>query len=222
MGHPDITIHASPGDQVVILGVPGLIGTAYLWEHNYDELHTRYPAEYLSKLEGYYHMVGENRRIICEMVREMQPSAAIMAMYGGIYGALYHLGYDSGLGMRVRLADIRSLQPVNELANYYDINPYKLYSDGCAVITASDGQEFLFQAEKAGIPAAVAGHMTRDKARIVVTGEGDNYLTPVRQDALCTLVCERQTDRELTSIEDEKWHWPRHLENITDGSFISP
>jgi len=123
---------AQAGDQIVITKSVGLSGTYALFQKRYEELHSRYAVDFLEKIADYPSAFSVEPEYT--VLAQQEWSACVEASYGGIFGALFRLGYDSGLGLRVELSKIPIRQQVIETAAYFEINPYLLHSAGSLVV----------------------------------------------------------------------------------------
>ena len=71
----------------------------------------------------------------------------------------------------------------NELCEMYDINPYKLESDGALLIAADDADTLINLLEKEGIKAAVIGRATDNNDKVINNLDEVRYLdTPQRDE----------------------------------------
>lgn len=176
-------------DQIVITKSIGLSGTYALVKERYEQLHQRYSCDFLEPVYEYEKEFSLEPEY--EVLEMQQWSACVEASYGGIFGALFRLGYDSGLGLRVDLQSIPIRQQVIEVSEFFQVNPYLLHSGGSMVIACSNGQRLCEALRQKGVPAVIAGSMTKEKARIVCVEEEERFLTPPRRDAL--LSCFEET-----------------------------
>lgn len=174
------SLAAKAEDQIVITKWAGLSGTYEITKKCYEQLHSRYASDFLEPVFDYpqwYSYEPEYR-----LAKEHDVHAMVEASYGGIFGAIFLLGYDSELGCMVDLRKIMLTQPTIEVSEFFHLNPYQLHSKGSMVMACSDGEKLVRELKKEGIPAVVAGHMTDEKARIVYLDDDCRYLTPPRTD----------------------------------------
>lgn len=97
----------------------------------------------------------------------------------GIFGGLWEMAEELDTGLTVDRFRIPIRQEIIEVAEVYDIDPYRAPSKGNLLIATPAGHEIVESLIDAGIVAAVIGHTTADNARIVRTGDRTTYLTPV-------------------------------------------
>lgn len=73
-------------------------------------------------------------------------------------------------------------QETIELCEYFDINPYNLYSAG-ALLIGTDRPEMMVDAlAKAGVEAAVIGRVTDENGRVIRNGEEMRFLDRPQQE----------------------------------------
>ena len=173
---------AKPNDQIVMTKWAGLSGTYTIAQERQEELKQRYTSDFIQKALAYADYLQYDKEY--EVLQNIGYHALVEASYGGIFGALFQLGYDSDLGVMADLEKIPILQQTIEFSEFYQLNPYLLHSSGAMVIASSRGEELVLQLKKIGIEAAVIGHMTEDKARIVYLKEECRYLVPPRRDEI--------------------------------------
>ncbi len=172
-----------PECQIVMTKSAGLSGTFELTKQRYKELHQRYSGSFLEPIFSYEQQFSMEREY--RVLDEVSYDAFVEAGYGGIFQALFCLGYKSGLGVLADQKRIEVSQPVIEVSEYFNINPYLLHSRGSMLIACRNGEYMVQQLLRKGVESAVIGRMTRDKARIVIAAGGqERYLTPVRKDEL--------------------------------------
>ena len=73
-------------------------------------------------------------------------------------------------------------QETIEICEYYDINPYYLYSAGAMLAGTDNGEALVAELAAAGIPAVVIGRVTDGKDRIIRNGEDVRFLDRPKQD----------------------------------------
>jgi hydrogenase maturation factor len=103
---------------------------------------------------------------------------------GGIYAALWRLSVKTRRGLRVDMAAIPLLQETIELANYYDIDPYKMRSAGSLLAVTADADALVEALEGSGIPAGKIGELTEDHDKILINDDEVRYLDLPQTDEL--------------------------------------
>ena len=159
-------------------GIAGSVATTYL---KIDELRERFSKTYLNQIfaqEKYMDM----RNLVCAWnhgVRMMHDTSR-----GGVYGALFELSSKAKKGIRVELDMIPILQETVEVCELYDMNPYKLLSNGGMLMVAEHGEELCAFLEEQEIPAVVIGKLTEDNAKAVIKNGEISYIEPPRKDEI--------------------------------------
>ena len=96
---------------------------------------------------------------------------------GGLFGALWEMGEALSCGMEIMLDDIPIRQEVVEILELFDESPYECSSKGSFLIaidkpTPEEMENFR-----------VLGHTTKKKARVIISAEGERFLTPPSRQA---------------------------------------
>lgn len=83
---------------------------------------------------------------------------------GGILGAAWEMGYSAGLGIEIDLSKIPLRSITRRIASALNIDPYKLISSGCMLISCDDGEKMVEGLASIGIEAAVIGRVIESGA----------------------------------------------------------
>ena len=110
---------------------------------------------------------------------------------GGIYAALWRLSVKTRRGLRVDMASIPLLQETIELANYYDIDPYKMRSAGSLLAVTADADALVEALEGSGIPAVKIGELTEDHDKTLINDDEVRYLDLPQTDELHKIMRQR-------------------------------
>ncbi|MCR4716915.1 MAG: hypothetical protein K5656_07010 [Lachnospiraceae bacterium] len=184
----------SEDSQIVVTKSVGLSGTMKLYSIFKEELHSRYQTRFLEPVSNYADRLLYNKEY--EVLKDFRWELLVEASYGGIFNALFNLGYETGLGVVVDMKALPITQATIEISEYASVNPYQLHSAGSMVIAATNGVKLADCLNQVGVDASVVGYMTKDKARIVRAHEGERFLVPVRQDELTKLIDEKEVKKE--------------------------
>ena len=103
---------------------------------------------------------------------------------GVILSALWNLSGAYMTGIEFSLRQIPVKQETIEVCERYDLNPYRLYSDGCLLFVTDNGGEMVLALEREGIHAAVIGRVTEGIGRIIRHGESSGYLDRPAEDEI--------------------------------------
>lgn len=165
---------AAPGQDLVISKWIALEGTALLAGKYRESLLKRYPAYLVEEAEGFL----QYQSILPEAQIALEHGA--FAMYevteGGIFAALWELAERAGAGLEIDLKKLPIRQETVEVCEYLNVNPYELWSGGCLLIAAQNGEELAKSLLEAQIPAAVAGRIVACSKRLIRNGEDIRYL----------------------------------------------
>lgn len=164
------------GQDLVAAGYAGLAGTSILIKARRQELECRFAADYLTELaEQWTPAVWD----ISVGAAEGEPVGE-----GGILTAIWHLTGAYRLGAEFSLRRIPIRQGTIEICEIWGLNPYRLYSAGCWLLTADNGGRLVQSLEGQGIAAAVIGSVTPGIARVISDGGERGFLNRPQPDEL--------------------------------------
>ena len=179
---------ALPGQAIVMTKWLGIYGSALIATEHKEGPLTRYPAFLTEEAAELWQFIS------VEKEAQIAHSSGSHYMYacgdGGVFAGLWKLADRSGIGLEVRFKDIPVRQETIELCEYYDINPYKLRSDGSLLIATDNPDELVDALHEADIHACVIGHFTEGIDRVLISGKEE----PERR------FIEEPTQDELTKI----------------------
>lgn len=186
---PEINVKHSrvkPGADIVMTKWAGVTGAAERVITSAGsaekELFSRFSPDFLEQ-------TGEQFRYINSMAdARIAAEAGAFALHcageGGVYEALWELGEACGSGLAVDVKKIPIRQETIEICEFFDDNPYTIPSDGVLLAVTEAGGRLVERLTEAGIPAAVIGSTTDERARIVCNGEEKRFLAP-RGSSMC-------------------------------------
>lgn len=162
---------AKSGDKLILTKNTGLEGTGILAHDKEEELKTVLTPEELERAKA----MLNNISVIPEgtLASEVGVTAMHDVTEGGVLGAAWEMCDASCLGCIID-RDLLPIEPVTEkICTYFDIDPLKLISSGCMLMTADDARvEILLEKfGKEGIPASVIGQMT-DNRDVLLKADG--------------------------------------------------
>lgn len=178
-----------PGQELVMAGYAGLAGSLILLNEQRTELAARFSGAYLEELADM-----ENRLISRDEAFFKQAGAAgcMQSGLGGVYDTFWNLSGACGLGMEFVLRDIPILQGTVEICELLEVNPYRLYSAGCFLLTVQGGCGLVRRLADEGVPARVIGALKDGAAREVITEEGHGFLERPHKDEIYKILPEFQ------------------------------
>lgn len=179
--------------DIVMTGFAGLRGSVILANEKYDVLHSRYPVSFL---EG-----AKEQQQLLRQIPEAAPAGksddgnaysfaekSIVGMYllseGGVFAGLWNMGKVAGVGLKVFLKNIPIKQETVEICNFFDVNPYRMQSEGSCLLLAENGGRLKNRLRESGIFSEVIGITTGTNDRVVINGEEKRYLEKCYADAM--------------------------------------
>lgn len=169
-----------PGQAIIMTKWMAMSGSAKIAKTNRDKLSTKYPDFIIDDciyLDQFYSVVPEAAVAVRSGAVCMNDCSD-----GGIFAALWQLADAGSVGLTVNLRDIPVMQESIEVCEYFDINPYRLRSDGSLLIVCDNPDEMIKALNEAEIKATLIGHITEGSDRVIVSGEERRFLEEPRQD----------------------------------------
>ena len=169
-----------PGDELILTKWIALGGTAALAMNYEEELKHRYPFALIDqamKFAGWMSVAEEARA-----VDDFGTVAVHDLSQGGIFGALWEMAERAGTGLEVDLKKIPVRQETIEICEYFDVNPYELYSAGSLLIGTEHGETLVRELNRRSIPAVIIGRAVKEGGRVIRNGEDVRYLDRPKQD----------------------------------------
>jgi hydrogenase maturation factor len=184
---------AAPNEDIVMTKWIGLEGTAIIANKSMEALKERYPADIVDEAAGFYDYMS----IAAEAAGAIKSDASFVQVVreGGVFGGLWQLASDNGVGLVIDLKSIPVRQETIEVCEYFDLNPYELIGGGSLLITVANGGELVNRLAKSGIPAKVIGRTNDSNDRIICHDEETRFLEPARGDEIYKyykIISERQ------------------------------
>jgi hydrogenase expression/formation protein HypE len=172
---------AKPGDYIILTKWAGLEGTAII-AHDFEKrLRGRMDDALLESAQA---MMGHISVVKEGMIAgKMGATAMHDVTEGGVLGALWELAEASGVGLRIYRDKIPVRPETRTICEEFGLNPLKLISSGCMLITCRDGQGMLEALNREGIPASIIGEVV-EEGRTLVSGEREEPIDPPESDEL--------------------------------------
>lgn len=149
------------GDQLIMTKHAGLEGANILADYVSTEFFT---DDELSTA----HSFAAQTSVVREGLFAADNGATAMhdATEGGILGAVWELAEASGTGLVIDKEAIY-VHPVTEkLCRHFSLDPLRLISSGCMLITCPNGQNMVQALNSLGIPARIIGHAEGEGVRL--------------------------------------------------------
>ena len=172
---------AKAGDDILLTKWAGMEGTSILARDFRDMLSRTLAARDLKEAEDLLWKVSvtEDGRIAAQN----GASGCHDATEGGVLGAIYEMCQASGLGAEVDADRIPVLPVTRKIAELTGIDPLRLVSSGCLVVSAKNGLALREVYRKCGLQAEVVGKMTSG-SRNLWSGGQCTPLEPPQSDEL--------------------------------------
>ena len=168
--------------KLFVKGFVGNLGTKVLIENKYDELSKHFSEEYIKVLI----------KSICGTIEDGDnPSLSMLdgiidiekVAKGGVLSALWKICERNKWGLEFSLREIPILQGTVEIANYFDINPYRLLSENVFILASDkdyESEEFhnLYK----------IGEIRNTKKRVRIDGETEAFLTKDFKDEIDSII----------------------------------
>lgn len=188
------------GQDLVAAGYIALKGTSVIAAEREKELLARFTAQFVKRcqslyeIRGLFQLPGISASEITEGIATEVSAAQVfessgagswcLAGEGGIMTALWDYFDGFGLGFEMELRRLPILQETVEVCEVFDVNPYRLQSEGCALLTAANGGALVSKLEKKGIHAVVLGRTQTGIKRQIYNGGIQTFLDRPKPDEL--------------------------------------
>ena len=172
------------GQDLVVAGYAGLAGTVKLAEAAKEELSRWFSDEYMEE--------SADAAPLCPVSPEFWRSCGAAewepAGEGGILTAIWNLtgAYETGVEFYLRQIPMR--QETVEVCERLELNPYRLYSQGCVLLTADNGGQLVRALAAKNIPAQVIGRVNKGIAREMIVQEGRGFLERPQPDEITKVI----------------------------------
>ena len=168
--------------RIVMTGFAGSFGAGLIAEKKEKQLLERFPSFLIRNAVADGKKSVSFKETLLAMLKDLSFRYEIIGMTeagdGGVFKGLWNLGEAAGLGFSVDLKSIPIKQETVEICNFFDINPYQLYSEGVILLLAKDGDELADELTKAGIPASAIGKTHFENKRVIVNDDEERFLEP--------------------------------------------
>lgn len=172
------------GQDLVVAGYAGLAGTVKLAEAAKEELSRWFSDEYMEEIAD----VAPLCPVSPEFWRSCGAAEWEPAGEGGILTAIWNLtgAYETGVEFYLRQIPMR--QETVEVCERLELNPYRLYSRGCVLLTADNGGQLVRILAEKYIPAQVIGRVNKGIAREMIVQEGRGFLERPQPDEITKVI----------------------------------
>lgn len=173
---------AKAGQDIVLLGSVGLEGTIRILNEKEEELSNRFVPSFLQQIRDKREAIFTIDAL--DAAKTFDITAMHQAGNGGILAAMWELCEAADIGMEIYLKQISICQETVEVCEYFRLNPYQLASAGCVLLVTEQGEALAEHLCELGYAASLLGRTTKDKARVILSGEEKRYLDRPAPDEL--------------------------------------
>ena len=178
------------GGDIVLSKWAALEGTAVIAKAREDDLRREFSDSFIRSAKDFTGLISvEKEETLAE---SLGASGFYRAGEGGIYRSLWEFAEILGVGMDIYLRDIPIRQETVEIANFLDIDPYKLLSGGSLIMTAERGHDLVRMLKNEGINAAVIGSTNGSKDRVILNDGMRRFISPRDGDEIFKVVAGSQ------------------------------
>lgn len=171
-----------PGFEIVMTKSIAVGGTGVISNLKRNVLSERFISTYVEQCRDLINYISIEKE--AETVLQTCEAALHDISTGGAFAGLWELTSASGLGVRIELDKIPVWQETVEVAEVFDINPYRLDGTGSLLIVTKDGERIADLLREKGINTEVVGVITKEKSRVIVNDDEIRFLEPQRGDEI--------------------------------------
>ncbi len=170
-----------PGMDIIMTGFAGASGVAILAQQE-EKLLNRFSQNFIDNAKKF----KEELTIVKDARAAMLTGEIAVhdVSEGGVFAALWDMAEAAKTGLDIDLKKIPIKQETIEICEFFDLNPYKLLSDGCAIIASRDGNAVVREIEKAGGTASIIGVATDSNDRVLIQGDERRFLETAQTDEI--------------------------------------
>lgn len=164
------TSGAEVGDDIIITKYAGIEGTAIIAHDKERELIDKIEKDVLEKAKS----LVKDISVVKEGIIAGQFGVNSMhdITEGGVLGAIWEVAEASEKGAIIYADRIPVLDETLKLCKIYNIDPLKLISSGCMIITCKKGKNLVEELERNGIKATIIGQITESKEKRLLFKDG--------------------------------------------------
>ncbi|MCI7628941.1 MAG: AIR synthase-related protein [Blautia glucerasea] len=174
-----------PGDELVVVGEIALKGTSMIASAEYHNLRRFFSESFLRDAVRLCEKYGiKNIQSFADTAGKAGASAFYAMGEGGFLAALWKMAEASQVGLQADLRKVPIRQETIEICERYDINPYRLFSEGAVLLGMPGGHSFVQECRLKGISASVIGQTDAGNDRLLFSGSNARFLERPTEDEL--------------------------------------
>ena len=171
----------TPGNELVVAGAIALYGTAQIAREKHEILREHFSEGFLREAENLRTLYGTADEI---NVKEAGATAFYAMGEGGFLSALWKMAEASQVGLEMDFSKVPIRQETIEICEIFDINPYKLNSEGAVLIGIPAGEALVQELRRMGMMAAVIGQTNAGNDRMLYYNGNGRYLERPAKDEI--------------------------------------
>jgi hydrogenase maturation factor len=165
------------GDKIIITKGPAIEATGIFATMFPEIIEREFGKDFSQKAQHIFYqmsVVEDAMSAASVGIRDNGVTAMHDATECGIWGGLYEIAQAANLGVRVEKEKIVMEDCVQEICQYYDIDPYSSISEGTLIIACKEhkARVILKALSDKNINASVVGEFTRPERGMVLISEG--------------------------------------------------
>lgn len=171
----------TPGNELVVAGAIALYGTAQIAREKHKILREHFSEGFLREAENLRTLYGTADEI---NIKEAGATAFYAMGEGGFLSALWKMAEASQVGLEMDFSKVPIRQETIEICEIFDINPYKLNSEGAVLIGIPAGEALVQELRRMGMMAAVIGQTNAGNDRMLYYNGNGRYLERPAKDEI--------------------------------------
>lgn len=173
---------ARAGDSLVITKHAGLEGVSIIAHEKEEELIPVLGRQIVEEAKGFMDSISVIKDGVTAGVFGVNAMHDVTE--GGVLGAVWEMCQASGTGVEIYKDRIPLHMATRKICEYYNIDPYRLISSGCMLISVPDGEELVRRLKQENIDASVIGKLNNTGKRLVISGNRAEEISPPESDEL--------------------------------------
>jgi hydrogenase maturation factor len=168
---------ARAGDRIIITKGPAIEATGIFATMFPQLIEEKFGLEFSRRAQQIFYdmsVVEDAMTAVSVGVRERGVSAMHDATECGIWGGLFEMAQAANLGIRIEKERIVIKDCVEDICNFFAIDPYISISEGTLIIACREhkAEEIVKALSRKGIPSSIVGELTNLKHGMILVEEG--------------------------------------------------
>jgi len=180
------TSGANIGDDIIMTKTVGLEGTAIIASDLGNVLLEKLDNDCINNAKGFFEKIS----VVTEGI--IAGNHGVSSMHdvteGGILGAVWEMAQASGVGVLIYKEKILIEKETEKICEVLGLDPLKLISSGCMLITCKNGEELVKRMYKGGITATIIGKVTDGKNKSIICEGIANEISEPASDELYKVI----------------------------------